>query len=280
MSAKLTQEESLEAIKILKYLKKMETVVRTSVKAEQKARVEKDISQYKEKLKQFFPNIGIEEKSIDGILSSVKAELAFVLDGEEKDFSQGSEETEESLLSQIPVKKAGPNCNYPEVNLSFSVLEKVTHLYFPLLSEPYFKLDYSYEPKRADFQHKLERALRSIASFADMLDAQSGGELGKLQERASQIRNHSARKLLMENDVIFKELVSFLSPLLEDMKVKEDLRPKMMKTFKEFRFGSLSSLKKETLEWRDRTIFELISEFKKICVEIIEHLALPSVKGT
>ena len=274
MQAQLTQEQRIEVTKILKYLKGMENIIQTSPNPEQRERIGKDIVQYKDKLRSFFPEVDISNKNADAITSAVGFDTA----PEEIEATLEEQERVQKLLPQLQIKKVSPNCNHSEINLIYTVLDKIDQIYWPILSKFCFELDYKYMPRLNALQLKLENVLRSVKSFAEIAEDKSIRQGLEAQKQLGMIKAHNIRKLLMEGDIFFKDVRSFLAILLEDMKIKKDIRHTTQQEIKNLKIRALLP-PEEISAWESKTIYELISEFHQLCDEIIKTLSVPSIKA-
>ena len=279
MQVQLTQEQRVEVTKILEYLKRMEPIIQTSPNPEQKSRVGKDIAQYKSKLEQLLPKVDLKDKNLAAILSVV-GPLA-TPENEEPPPPHAKKGIEGEILSRIQVKKASSHCNHSEVNLISTVLNMIDQIYWPVLDKSYFKVDYQHVPRRNALQLKLENVLRSVKSFIEIMEDEFAGQRAEPQKRLAEIKSHSTRKLLMEGDTFIKSMHSFLSILLDDIKIKDNLQIVIQQKVEDIQF-KYPSLSKEfpTTGWEKKTIKEVISELREICSELTRYLSLPSIKDS
>lgn len=261
----------------------MQSVVQTSPNAEQKSRIVKDIAQYKSKLERFFPEIDLSIQSLDSILSTLKQELPpqkaeTASLNTDHSSSTSLEKTQGKLLSQLEIKKASPACQHMEVNVIFTVLERVEHIYWPILKECYLKMEYNYISRQNALQLKLENVLQNIKYFTDIVEDTLVKEQNGAAKAMRRIESHSTRKLLLESDAFFKDMYHFLTVLIDDIKIKEKMQGLAKKKIKDMQL-STKFLDPAFASWENNTLYEFISEFFQLCSELVEYLSFPDINS-
>ncbi|HNJ05249.1 MAG TPA: hypothetical protein PLB73_13390, partial [Leptospiraceae bacterium] len=103
-----TNEQLKEIDKILKFIKQMEGIVRTSPSREQVERVRKELKKFREKLKEMIPGIDAMTVNVDELRT--KLGLTAVIPTVQETAAAKSQDDGESgdILDRFPIQKASP----------------------------------------------------------------------------------------------------------------------------------------------------------------------------
>ncbi len=271
----LTEKQSEEVFKILKYLKNIETVIITSPNPEQKERLQKETVAYKRKIMEMIPDQDITRKNVEQISQLLGFDLTQTTLSKEKD-SGASSHQEEGLIKilGIAVNKAHPKSNSSEVNVVAFTLKKIKDVYWDILSDRYCWMDYIHTAQRDALQLKMEGASRNVRDLIIILDDIANADLPVTRERLLQVKERQTRSVIMECDLFLKSMRNFLQRLLEDAgDTKNIVRNPHQKV-------TSSQNKVNTDISKGETVMEILLEFSRLCEESIQHIAMPEVKFT
>lgn len=261
-----TAEQITEIEKILKFIKQMDGIIRTSASKDQVERVRKEIRKYREKLDQMAPGIG----SLTADVEELRKKLGLGIASDTgSSAAERIRENKGDLLSKIPIEKASPHCNDPDINLMFTVVQASIKVYWPMLSNQIAKLDYSVASERDAIYRKLENSMRSLRVLADTIEEYATAEKQDFREQLLKMKNKQSRVFLFEANDHLKELRTFLGKLTGSMR-ESVLNIQDTLAFQSD-YQDLASLS-------GRTVESGIIEFQGYVDQAITKLSIPDIK--
>ena len=259
-------DRKVEAAKILKYLKSMETILRTNPNPEQKERVKKDMMRYWNRLREMLPDIDFSEQTPEKIASQLDPTLA------RQEYTSSIEREKKGILDHIPFQKISPNCNDSELNLLYSMLSIIEQEYWPAIYERYCKLDFSHGAARGRLKLKFESILRSMQVIAQIIEDQASGEQTDIYSQLSKTRNRHVRSLMIEVNTYMHELTSFLRSLLE---LSEQNRLALQNANDIIQFDKKFE---QASMFEGVTVENALKQFLELGISVINHTKLPELK--
>ncbi|MBX7057249.1 MAG: hypothetical protein K1X75_04240 [Leptospirales bacterium] len=272
MPVSLSPEQKEEAEKLLRYLKQMEGIIRTTPNAEQKARVSREMQRYREKLGGFLAGRDVSRFTADqlrGELGLGDSESAAPI----ATSPAGRSVTDYSILQKFPVQKASPNSTDPDINLLATLWHTINDEYWPALSELHCKLDFSHSAEREALRAGLENISRNLKVLVETLEEYAGAEKPDFREQLLKMKNRQSRAFIFDSNEALKKLRDFLSKLNDDIAERGGI---VINKTDRLKFNSRFE-KATVLE--NRTLAEGLQEFLQFTVEAIEKLNLPTLKA-
>jgi len=263
-----------EVEKIIKFLRQMEIIARTSSNPTQVERVKKDIVRYRARLRELVPDYRPEKETIDQLAERVLrndvTEPADSVAGPRANSSA----TDGPLTpaDRIPDIKASPHCSDPDVNFMAAVLTIILKEYWPGLTEQHVRMDFTSSQERHGLRFKLDNAVRSLKTLTETIEEYAVAEKPDFREQLFKMKNKQSRLFLFECNDIFREFKTYMARLMEDMqqgglviKNPQDL----------VRFDR----NYEDATWFENfTVRDLIFEFYNLLDYSIKKINLPSMK--
>ncbi len=261
-----TADQKVEIEKLLKYVRQMEGIIRTSPSAEQKERVTKQLQQYREKL------AAVTGGRADKLnLSEIESAIGAVPGPKSNAAPSGKTY---NILDKYPVQQASKNSSDSDLNLMATMLAVVQREYWPVLTDMHTKLDFSFSSERDTVRTKLENAQRSLGVLIETIDEYAGAEKQDFREQLLKMKNKQTRLFLIEMNELFKTMREFLTRINQDLSSG----------------GGVVTNKKDVLKFNPRfeeatvlegqPLSEGLREFESFCVAAIERLNLPNFKKT
>lgn len=264
----LSADRKAEVEKLARYLKQMESIVRTSSNPDQVQRVKKEIAKQREKIKTLWSGYNPEKMSPDDVLSTIVASGA----GDSSSAGRG-DDGPDSLIDALPEHKVSPHSTDPDVNLLSKVLNAIQKEYWPAISEQHTKLDFSLSQERDSIRYLLDTALRNMKILGETVDEYAQAEKQDFREQLLKMKSKQSRVFLFETDEALRTVREFLRKLLENMQSKQGgiLNPDEKIRFNE-RFEDATFLEGVSVP-------DAIERFHTLVNETIQRLNLPQVKS-
>lgn len=266
-----TSDQLKEIDKILKYVKQMEGIIRTSPSREQVERVRKELKRFRDKLQEMLPGIDAIKLSPDDIraqlgLAAAPQTQAPAAKPQAADADQGD------ILDRFPIQKASPHCTDPDVNLMSTMLLVLQKDYWPAVSEQHCKLDFSHANERDAIRHLLENAVRSLKVLAETIEEYATADKQDFREQLLKMKNKQTRIFLFETNEVMKQIREFLKKLVDDLERGGGAVMNKDETIK-------TNVRFEESNYLDgRQIKDAIHELEYFVGKVIERLNLPQFK--
>ncbi|MBL8019372.1 MAG: hypothetical protein JNM27_06885 [Leptospirales bacterium] len=271
--AAYSDEQLKEIDKVLKYIKQMEGIIRTSPSREQVERVRKELKKFRDRLKELMPHIDPLKANPDEIREQLGlgkvAEVAVT--GPAVPTNRADPDSGD-ILDRFPLQKASAHCTDPDVNLMATMLLVMQKDYWPAVSEQHCKLDFSSGNERDAIRVLLENAVRSLKVLAETIEEYATADKQDFREQLLKMKNKQTRIFLFETNEVMKKVRDFLKKLVDDLDRgggavmnKEDI----IKTNARF---------EESNYLEGRVIRDAIREVEYFAGKVIERLNLPQFK--
>jgi anion-transporting ArsA/GET3 family ATPase len=204
-----------EIAKLIKFIKSMQLIIRTSPNKEQVERVKKDLYKYLKKLQSYVPDFDPLKETIDQLEKRIFQD-AFSYDVPTQ--SKTTEETiEQSWDVKIPLKKASPHCNDPEINFLASALEIIQREFWPVLTEQHIQLDFTHSQERQSIRLGFDEIQRELKSLLETIEDYALAESPDFRDQLYKMKNKQIRLFLINTNEFLKKLKDFLVRLLQDL---------------------------------------------------------------
>ncbi len=277
MAHKISDQHREEVQKILKYLKNMEGIVRTSSNPEQKARVQKELAKQRSRLAAIVPGLDATRMNHTQIVAAL--EMGGESGGQTAGASpsggavrSSSASDSYSVLNKFPIEKASPNSGDPDVNFLAAIFTAIQKEYWPAISEQHCQLDFSRGAERGALRTQLDNVLRNMKVLLETIEEYAAAEQQDFREQLLKMKNRQTRAFIFDANDMLRKIRDYMEPLLEDIETG----------------GGIITNKTETLRfnarYEDATVLEGaavadgVQEFARFVQEAIQHLNLPSLK--
>ncbi|MBW7858152.1 MAG: hypothetical protein H3C43_07665 [Leptonema sp. (in: Bacteria)] len=208
-----------EVEKLVKFLKQMEIIAKTSTNSTQVERVKKDIARYRQKLGELVPDYRLGKISLDQL--SKQGSL-----GPSESISTASSQTSSepvsgnsrsSVADLIPDERASPHCTDPDVNFAAAVIRIVLREYWPAVTEQHVRMDFTSGQERQALRFKIDNVVRSLKTLTETMEEYATAEKADFREQLFKMKNKQSRLFLFESNDVFRELKSFLGKHIEEL---------------------------------------------------------------
>lgn len=208
-----------EIEKLIKFLKQMEIIVRTSSNATQVERVKKDIGRYRARLKELIPDYRPEKETVDQLARRMSGTLAAERPTATTVSSPSAPEAgaPTSIAERIPEERASPHSTDPDVNFVASVIKILLREYWPALTEQHMRMDFTSTQERQALRFKLDNLVRSLKTLTETIEEYATAEKPDFREQLFKMKNKQSRLFLFEANDVFRDFKAFLGKHIEEM---------------------------------------------------------------
>ncbi len=273
MAYNLTDQQRAEVEKVVKYLKQMEGIIRTSPSEEQKARVQKELAKQRARLTQMVPGLDATKMSADQVVEELGVSAPAAAAPAARSAAPSGGGSGHRVLDKFPVSKATPHSTDPDVNFLATVFRTIQNEYWPAIAEQHCRLDFSRASERDSLRTQLENVIRNMKVLLETIEEYSGAEKQDFREQLLKMKNRQTRAFIFDSSEMLKKLREFLRSLTEDLE----------------RGGGIVTNKNEPIKFNSkyedatvlegRPVSEGIREFAQFVEEAIEELNMPTLKA-
>ena len=268
MDHNLSPDQKAEIQKILKFVKNMEGIIRTSPSAEQKSRVQKEMGRYRERIGQIVGRYDASRKSADEIANDLGLGGGAQLEVERRGGSDFP------VLEKYTVQKASPNSSDPDVNFLSTALKVLQKEYWPVISDQHAKLDFSNGQERDSIRNQLDNVIRNMGVLTETIEEYSTAEKQDFREQLLKMKNRQTRSFIFEANEMLRKLREYLAKIVGDM---QSGGGSVINRNEGLKFNARYE---EATMLEGRTIAEGLVEFHQFVDEAIQFLKLPQMKIT
>lgn len=263
-----------EIEKLIKFLRQMEIIVRTSSNAAQVERVKKDISRYRARLKELIPDYRPEKETIDQLAQRISGTPAADRPVATAVSSPSAPEAgaPADIAERIPEERASPHCTDPDVNFVASVIKILLREYWPALTEQHTRMDFTSGQERQALRFKLDNLVRSLKTLTETIEEYATAEKPDFREQLFKMKNKQSRLFLFEANDVFRDFKAYLGKHVEEMQRGGSA---IKNPDDRIRFDR----NLEDASWlENRTVREAVYEFFNLVDFAIKKLNLPVLK--
>ncbi len=199
------QDKTKKSEEIVKSIKLLESVLKTSIDGNQKARVKKDLKELREKLKELYPDSDLKE-----LENAVYANIMAMPGTDAKPFR------EYKHLKNIDIEI---NSNYKEdteTNEAASVMKFFQERIWVAISDQHTKLDFSNSGERDTLYRKLDECNRAFKSFCQTIEDIDKVRSSEYINQLHMMRIRHGRLFLFEIHQFFKSAREFIANLISN----------------------------------------------------------------
>lgn len=208
-----------EVEKLVKFLKQMEIVAKTSTNPTQVERVKKDIGRYRQKLGELVPDYKLGKISLDQLSKQGSVGPSESISSvSTQDFTASSAQSSTSSVADlIPDERASPHSTDPDVNFATAVIRIILREYWPAVTEQHVRMDFTSSQERQAFRFKIDNVVRSLKTLTETIEEYATAEKADFREQLFKMKNKQSRLFLFEANDVFRELKSFLGKHIEEL---------------------------------------------------------------
>jgi hypothetical protein len=263
-----------EIEKLIKFIKQMEIIVRTSSNPAQVERVKKDIAKYRARLKELVPDYHPEKETVDQLARRLSSSTA-AEDPSQATVNQPSKSASEvpaSFAERIPEERASPHSTDPDVNFAASAIKILLREYWPALTEQHVRMDFTSSQERQALRFKVDNLVRSLKTLTETIEEYATAEKPDFREQLFKMKNKQSRLFLFEANDVFREFKGFLAKHIEGLE----------------RGGSAIKNPDETIRFdrnyedatwlENKSVREALYDFFNFVDYVIKRMRLPTMK--
>lgn len=266
-----------EILKLIKYIKSMQLIIRTSPNKDQVERIKKDLYKYIKKLQTLVPDFDPSKETMEELERRLFQTNIFPSQKKEDSMFQNyyNESVEKDQISwdyKIPMKKASHHCNDQEINFLFSSIDFIQKEFWPILSEQHIRLDFTYSQERQSLRFQFDELIRELNSLIETVEDYALAENPDFRDQLYKMKNKQIRLFLINANEFFKKLKDFLNRLLSEL----DKRTSVIKNLDD-RIEFNPQFEEASL-LNGYTIREALVEFIDLIQFILKKINLPDFK--
>jgi len=198
-------EKEEKAKQIVRSLRALEGVLKTTPDAKQRERVKKDLKSLRDKLQELYPDVDIDEL-IEAIITD---DLIVTPNGE-------AELESLEYLKNVEIEKISNFKDDKEINIAASILKHFSEKIWGVIADQYTKLDYSNSLERDALYRKLDECQRALKIFQQTVDDIEKANTSAHISQLNLMRMRQGRLFLMDLFSFFKDVNDFITKILAD----------------------------------------------------------------
>ncbi|MCX7678741.1 MAG: hypothetical protein N2316_05930 [Spirochaetes bacterium] len=249
-----------ETITIVKTIRMLEGVYKTSPNATQRARVKKELDQLRKKLAELYP--GEDIKAI---------EEAFERDFLAKPIETQRDFSEFETLRDVEIQNFSPYRDDREINEAASLLVYFQERIWGAISDQHTKLDYSNANERDALYRKLDQCNRSFKIYLQTIEDIEKAKSGEYLSQLNIIRSKQARILLFDIHDFFKSVSKFLTNVISETEYGGSmiLNPQELMVYAEY---------EKYATFQGKTVLFALKYMKQFVSEALQVIKVPEIK--
>jgi len=201
----IMDEREEKAKQIVRSIRALEGVLKTSPDAKQRERVKKDLKSLRDKLQELYPDVELDEL-IEAILTD---DLIVTPTGK-------SELETLEYLKNVEIEKISNFKDDNEINIAASILKHFSEKIWGVIADQYTKLDYSNSLERDSLYRKLDECQRALKIFQQTVDDIEKANTSAHISQLNLMRMRQGRLFLMDLFSFFKDVNDFVTKILAD----------------------------------------------------------------
>ncbi|MFN3603476.1 MAG: hypothetical protein ACK4UJ_02065 [Leptonema sp. (in: bacteria)] len=202
-----------EIQKLIKFIKSMQSIIKTSPNPSQVERVKKDLAKYLAKLKEFVPDFDPSKESVD----ELSKRLLISVSPESSTSSLKEQTSPTSWDNKLPLLKASPHCTDHEINFLYSAIQFIQKEFWPVLSDLHLQLDFTHSQERQSLRLEFDEVLRELKSLLETIEDYSTSESPDFRDQLYKMKNKQIRLFIININNFLKKLKDFLSRLINEL---------------------------------------------------------------
>lgn len=271
MAYELSADKKQELEKLLKFVKNMESIVRTTPSAEQRIRVQKELSKYRQKISALIPGLDASRMTADQIRQELGGAVA--LDSSTTTgATQSGNGSSFGVLSKFDFGRASEHSSDPDINFLSGILHLIQDEYWPSIAESHCKLDFSSSAERDSVRQALDNIMRNLGVLMETIEEYAEADKQDFREQLLKMKNRQTRTFIYDANEALKKIRDFVSKLAENVVQGGGI---VMNKDDSIKFNSRFE---EATRLNGHSVQDAIQEFRDLLLESLEHLNLPQMK--
>ena len=197
------QEDNKKSEDIVKTIKLLESVFKSTRDEIKKARIKRDINKLRSQLKDMYPNTDLKELE-NAIYSNIMAKPV----KEEKPIKNYKH------LKDILIEPVSGHREDTEINEAASIMKYFQERIWIVISDQHIKLDYTNSSERDTLYRKLDECNRAFKSFCQTIEDIEKTRSSEYLNQLHLMRVRHGRLFLFEIHQFFKSVKKFISNLI------------------------------------------------------------------
>lgn len=199
-------EKREKAVKIVKSIKLLEGVQKSTSDPKQRSRVKKDLERLRDSLQEMYPSAVIKELE-DAIYSETMVPHRSTADADAETHA---------ALREVEFEQVSPYPSDEEINRAASIMKHFSEKVWGVISDQHTKLDFSNSGTRDALYRKLEQCGRSLELFTQTISDIGRSRSPEYSSQLQMMRIKQGRVFLFDLHEFFKEARGFVAELLSD----------------------------------------------------------------
>jgi hypothetical protein len=199
-------EKKEKAVKVVKSIKLLEGVHKTTSDPKQRARVKKDLESLRLSLQKMYPSAVIKELE-DAIYSETMVA---------RRNPAGTDTEAHVALRDVEFEQVSPYPSDEEINRAASIMKHFSEKVWGVISDQHTKLDFSNSGTRDALYRKLEQCGRSLELFTQTIADIGRSRSPEYSSQLQMMRIKQGRVFLFDLHEFFKETREFVAALMSD----------------------------------------------------------------
>ncbi len=251
-----------ETKQIVRSIKMLEGVYKSSPDPRQRARVKKDLDNLRKRLQELYPDDDVKEVekavSADFIEAAEPGNAA-------RDFSRYE------TLREIVIEKISPYKDDQEVNEAASIMRYFEERIWGVISDQHTKLDFSNSAERDSLYRKLDQCGRSFKIFCQTIEDIDKTKSSEYISQLNMMRIKQGRVFLYDISEFFKNAKNFVTGLISE----SDFGGVMITNPDEkIVYADYENYK----TYEGWTVIDALKHMKKFMNEALEVIRVPDIK--
>lgn len=254
-------EKKEKSIKIVKSIKLLESVFKTSHDQAQKSRVKKEMDSLRKMLQDLYPDVNVEQLE-DAIFSD-----SMVLVHEEKDAGLAKYET----LKDIEIENISAHKDDEEINLAAGIIKYFEDRIWSATTDQHTKMDFSNAGVRETINRKLDQCDRSLKLFTQTISDMEKSKSGEYVSQLQMMRAKQGRVFLFELTDFFRSAKTFITNLISDAEFGGTM---ILNSQDPIKYADYDAYKM----FEGRSVLDALRYTKKFISEALQVINVPEIK--
>ncbi len=245
---------------IVKTIRTLEGVLRTTPSATQRARVKKELDQLRQRLGELYPG-----EDLQAVEQAVGADMLGEAVEAPKDFSNYE------TLKHVEIQQFSSYKDDRETNEAASIMIYFEERIWGVISDQHTKLDFSTSGERDTLYRKLDQCTRSLKIFRQTMDDIAKSKSNDHVNQLNLMRVKQARLFLYDTHDFFKGAQKFLTNLISesDFGGSMILNPEDPIVYADY---------EKYATFQGTTVINALKFMKKFVSEALEVIKVPEIK--
>jgi hypothetical protein len=254
------EDKTKKSEEIVKSIKLLESVLKTSIDGIQKARVKKDLKDLREKLKELYPGSDLKE-----IENAIYANVMAMPQMDSKSFKQYKH------LKNINIEIYSNYKEDIETNEAASVMKFFEERIWVVISDQHTKLDFSNSGERDTLYRKLDECNRAFKTFCQTIDDIDRIRSSEYINQLNMMRIRHGRLFLFEIHQFFKSVRQFIVNLIANQEAGGNLitNPDELIKYADY---------EEYTTYENWTVINALKNMLEFVEEALDLINIPNIK--